>query len=450
MSAIAPFLALLNGSADPFRHQPANLAELQLAALRERFAQRREQIRVLDKRATDAGIRQVETLADMVPLLFAHQVYKSYPEQFLNQGRWDLMNAWLQTLATRPLGRIDMAGIVDVDDWLARLRQAGHAVFSSSGTSGKCSFVDQTETDIEHVTTSCVRLSRAIHPTLERRPVFMMMPPKGAHRHVEPVIKAAAVLGSEIHFMFGDPATAGDAIRMGKMRSALADGSALPSQIAAFQAQAAERQQRMGAMIDGFLDKLLAQRARPVLIQGNWPTHWMLLQQARRRGIGDAICHPDTVITGGGGLKGTSVPPDYIEQIQRFYGIGPDRVQGSYGMSEMTGAGPWSEAAQGYAICPWIVPLLLDKSGEVLLNPGSGGGTVEGRFAFFDLLAEGYWGGVITGDKVTIDFAPQGDTDGLQGPLIRSVARYADLEEGEDKLSCAGTIESYVRGMIDV
>lgn len=450
MSAITPFLELLNGSADPFRQQPANLAELQLAALRERFAQRRVQIRVLDQRARDAGVEHVDTLSDMVPLLFAHQVYKSYPEQFINNGRWNHMNLWLQTLCSRPVTGVDTAGIADVDDWMARLRQAGHVVFSSSGTSGKNSFVSQTETDLDHVVTSCVKLARAIHPGLPPRPLFMMMPPKGAHRHVEAVIRAARVLGSQTHFMFTQPSTASDAIRMGKMRRAMADGSAQPSEIAAFQADAGERQRRMVGEIDAFLDKLMAERERPVIIQGNWPTHWMLLEQARRRGISDGICHPDTVITGGGGLKGTNVPADYREQVQRFYGIPAENVQNSYGMSEMIGAGPWSHKAQAYAICPWIVPLLLDKSGEVLLNPGAAGGSVEGRFAFFDLLAEGYWGGVITGDKVRIDFSPEGERDGLQGPLIRNVARYADLEEGEDKLSCAGTIESYVRGMIDV
>ncbi|WP_429580033.1 hypothetical protein [Paraburkholderia youngii] len=119
-------------------------------------------------------------------------------------------------------------------------------------------------------------------------------------------------------------------------------------------------------------------------------------------------------------------------------------------MTEMIGTGPWSDVAQGYAICPWIVPFVLDKSGEHLLNPSDGQGVVEGRFAFFDLLAEGYWGGFITGDKVTVDFSPTGNTDGLRGPLVRQVGRYADLEEGEDKLSCAGTMESYVRGMINV
>ncbi|MCY1456012.1 hypothetical protein D9M71_732020 [compost metagenome] len=155
------------------------------------------------------------------------------------------------------------------------------------------------------------------------------------------------------------------------------------------------------------------------------------------------------MITAGGGFKGTHVPEDYREQLLRFYGIANENIQNSYGMSEMIGTGPWSYKAQAYAICPWIVPLILDKAGEKLLNPSDHQGVVEGRFAFFDLLAEGYWGGVITGDKVLVDFSPSGETDGLQGPLIRSVARFADLEEGEDKLSCAGTMESYVRGMVE-
>ena len=61
---------------------------------------------------------------------------------------------------------------------------------------------------------------------------------------------------------------------------------------------------------------------------------------------------------------------------------------------------------------------------------------------------EGRWGGVISGDKVTIDFAAS--PDGVVVPKVRSIARFADLEDGEDKLSCAGTIETYVRGNIGV
>jgi hypothetical protein len=445
---------MLRREGDPFRHHPGNLRELQLAAMKARFAERRVQIRLLRRRADDVGIADIHSHADMVPLLFAHQVYKSYPEPFIDNGRWKHLAEWLQTLSSTRVSDVDLSGVKNVDAWIDRLRDAGHYVFSSSGTSGKCSFISQTRADLEHVTESCVKLgvygNELIRRDFGKRPVFLMMPPAGAHRHIGPVLNAAKRLGAESTLMFDEPVLASATISMGRMRRAMADGSAKPSEVAAFQEQAVARQRHTGAMIDRFLDQLIARRDVPVLVQGNWSLHWMLVARAHERGIADGICHADTVITTGGGLKGTQAPADYREQIIRFYGIRPENVQNSYGMSEMIGSGPWSEVAQGYAICPWIVPFVLDKAGEQLLNPADGKGVVEGRFAFFDLLAEGYWGGFITGDRVTIDFSPEGNTDGLQGPLVRQVGRYADLEEGEDKLSCAGTMESYVRGMINV
>ncbi|MFP3563058.1 hypothetical protein [Paraburkholderia sp. SIMBA_030] len=454
MSTLKLFYDLLEQDGDPFRRHPDNLRALQLTAMQERFAQRREQIKLLGRRAADTGIDEIRNEADVVPLLFAHQIYKSYPEQFVENGRWKHLNTWLQTLTSRPVTNVDVDGVDNVDAWMDRLRGAGHHVFSSSGTSGKCSFINQTRADLDHVTASCVKLgvygNKLIKRDFGKRPVFLMMPPGGAHRHVGPVLSAATQLGGESTLMFDEPALASATIAMGRMRRALADGSAKPSEIAAFQQQAVSRQRHTGAMIDRFLDKLLAHRDVPVLVQGNWSLHWTLVEHARRRGVADRICHPETVITTGGGLKGSQAPADFREQIIGFYGIESANVQNSYGMSEMIGTGPWSDVAHGYAICPWIVPFVLDKAGEELLTPASGKSVVEGRFAFFDLLAEGYWGGFITGDKVTIDFSPEEPTDGLKGPLVRQVGRYADLEEGEDKLSCAGTMESYVRGMIDV
>ena len=38
--------------------------------------------------------------------------------------------------------------------------------------------------------------------------------------------------------------------------------------------------------------------------------------------------------------------------------------------------------------------------------------------------------------------------DGVRTPIIRDVVRYKDLPGGDDKLSCAGTIDAYVRGEI--
>ncbi len=100
MSARQDLLDLIDAP-EPFGQPPAEIAPLQLAAARELFAERREQIAVLRRRADDCGVTEVRTLADLVPLLFSHTVYKSYPQTFVETGRWDRMLAWLQTLSVR-------------------------------------------------------------------------------------------------------------------------------------------------------------------------------------------------------------------------------------------------------------------------------------------------------------------------------------------------------------
>ena len=93
--------------------------------------------------------------------------------------------------------------------------------------------------------------------------------------------------------------------------------------------------------------------------------------------------------------------------------------------------------------------LLLDSTGERLLRPEEGrGGQVEGRFGFLDLLFDGRWGGVITGDKVTVDYSERCPC-GRQGPtLLDNITRFAQVGQ-EDHIGCAGTIDSYIRGSLN-
>jgi hypothetical protein len=88
-----------------------------------------------------------------------------------------------------------------------------------------------------------------------------------------------------------------------------------------------------------------------------------------------------------------------------------------------------------------VIPLILDDAGEKLQSPASG--LVEGRFAFLDLALDGRWGGCITGDHVVADFSTPTVTI-----VPGSIQRYSELEGGDDKLTCAGTIDAYVRGMV--
>jgi hypothetical protein len=89
---------------------------------------------------------------------------------------------------------------------------------------------------------------------------------------------------------------------------------------------------------------------------------------------------------------------------------------------------------------------VLEATSETLLTTERGTGEVTGRFAFVDLLVEGRWGALVTGDQVTVDYS--GATPGVRVAIIRKVDRYKDLP-GDDKATCAGTIDSYVRGVLE-
>lgn len=214
----------------------------------------------------------------------------------------------------------------------------------------------------------------------------------------------------------------------------------MPSEIAAFEREVAARQDANAERLDELMDKLIEHRREPMYILGFWGQYWLIIERARARGVKPGEFHPDTVITGGGGTKGAAMPPDYQEQILGFFGISPENVSSGYGMSEVSSA--LGEVDGRYRPAPWVVPLLLDDSGEKLISQDAG--QADGRFAFFDASLEGRWGGVITGDHVTVDFSTHSPS-----VVAGSIERYSVLEGGDDKLTCAGTIDSYVRGVME-
>jgi hypothetical protein len=90
------------------------------------------------------------------------------------------------------------------------------------------------------------------------------------------------------------------------------------------------------------------------------------------------------------------------------------------------------------------VVLPLDDAGDRLAEDGDEG-DVEARAGFVDLSLDGRWGGVISGDRVQLR---NGSCScGNAGPTIGpDITRYSDLPGG-DKITCAGSIDAYVRGV---
>jgi hypothetical protein len=434
--------------------QPASdIAALQLRAVQELFEERRTQIPLLARRADDADITHIGSLANVVPLLFAHTVYKSYPPSFVEHGRWDRMLQWLNTLSVDDVSGVDVNGVKDVDDWIARLWGSGHMVLATSGSSGKCSFLNHTRGDGElkkrHFRHSVAwPFARPSADAKDARPVFWLGPIKGPNSAI-----AAANINAEnwgrpgaTYALTDEPLRIADVSRMAAMRKKMADGSAAPQEIATFEAQAQRKASEGQAAMLKLADTILDHRHEPIMLSGLWAQHMALIARARELGIGDGEFHPQSIVTAGGGVKGVPLPSDYQQQVDRFYGavIRP----GAYGMTELAQVMPRCEAGR-YHRAPGLVWLILDREGERLLTEADGqDGLVEGRFAFVDLLYEGRWGGLITGDKVTADFKPRCPC-GRHGPtLLDNISRFASATE-DDHIGCAGTIDGYIRGAIN-
>jgi hypothetical protein len=447
MSAIRA--QLIDSVTDPssaFDQPPAALRPLQLQAAQEVFEQQVERIALLRRRAEEAGVTRISRLEDIVPLLFAHTVYKSYPQSFIDSNRWDRMLQWFGTLSAEDLRDVDVKGVADVDEWVERLHAAGHHVLVTSGTSGKCSFLNQSRTDFERK----VRHFRHVtgwpyaQPNNDRE-YFFLGPIKGANSAIE-----AARIGvlnwakpGGVHALTEEPLKVTQLMKAAALRKRMAEGSANPQEIAEFEANAARLARENTARLRKLAQEVFRHRHEPVFVLGLWAQYMSMLDLAREEGIPDGDFHPESLVKAGGGIKGVALPADYKERVARFFG--KVHRPANYGMTEMASLTARCEGGR-YHAPPGLIMLVLDESGEKLVQP-NGAERVEGRFGFLDLLFDGRWGGVITGDKVTIDYAERCPC-GRYGPtLLDNIARYAQSGE-QDHIGCAGTIDSYIRASV--
>jgi hypothetical protein len=91
------------------------------------------------------------------------------------------------------------------------------------------------------------------------------------------------------------------------------------------------------------------------------------------------------------------------------------------------------------------VPYALDIDTGVPL-PRTGRQT--GRLAVMDLMPENYWGGLVTGDLVTIGGWDEACACGRHSPYLDpDIRRIADVKGGEDKINCAGAPEAHDRAV---
>ncbi|HKA15182.1 MAG TPA: hypothetical protein VKH41_09215 [Myxococcota bacterium] len=440
-------LTKLEDAPNRFDIPHAELLPVQLEAANELFQDRIGRIRLLKHRADTGEIDAIRETADIVPLLFAHTAYKSYPESWLTERRWDRLSKWLDTISTYRIEPTDPSQVRDIDEWIDRLAAAGHYVSCSSGTTGKSAMLPASAADMKWTSRDAVQAfawGSGVTPARDRK-MFGLAPVASVPRNLairDALIEAFIDPSSEPFIYPVPPITIGQITGMVALRKSIADGTAKPADIAAFEATSAERQKNVEQAAHVSAETLVRDRGSKLCLSGMWASLYKVAEIVRGMGYSGKDFHPDNMIYIAGGLKGATLPSNYREYVLETFHLSPERVFQMYGMQEINTAMPRCPAGR-YHVAPWLLCLLLDPEGETLLPPT--GGEMEGRAAFLDLSLDGRWGGVISGDKISLDSGKC--ACGRGSPSIRDdITRYSDLPGG-DKISCAGTIDAYVRGV---
>ncbi len=422
---------------------------VQLAAMNIRLRERREQIPVLAKLADNQGIESLNSVNDMAPLLFEHTVYKSYPVSLLARQRYDQLTKWLDRLTPHDLTGVDVSDCESIDGWLDKLTdETPLDPAASSGTSGTMSFFpkskrdyrlsaqgfriqvlqefgkEPTESDLQDKVHFLVPLYRDGHLSIGGFTKYNLESfCKGDENYLHTAFRGA--ISTDLMWLAGRVKAArakGDTSKIDAPASLLDRLDELRSMQMNMPEQQAEFVKRMATELKG----------QRVVAMGTTPLFYEVAQRGLEEGLKQVFA-PDSIVIGGGGAKGMELPDNVDDIILEF--TGAKHMGSSYGMTEITTFN--MRCGHGhYHFAPWLSVILLDReSGEPL--PRSGEQT--GRASFFDMTNEGTWGGLITGDRITVDW----DTPcpcGRSTPYVKGrIQRYSEIDGGDDKITCAAS-----------
>jgi hypothetical protein len=427
------------------------LDHLQLGALRMRFADLRDRLPVLTNLADKLGIETIEVFDDVVPLLFPHTVYKSYPVTLLDRSNFEALTRWLDRLTVRDLTGIDVSACDSIDSWLDALdAETDLRVSHSSGTTGTMSFFPRTAGE----------WNRQLR--LVRQGLFQLSDPEGLRDHsgdyfdvVWPtfrygrsaVLRSAdeqvrTIAGSEERFHAMHPGRMSSDVMFlaARLRAAEARGELRQVEVSGslrarhdeFMALQRDMQHAVPRFLAETTEKL---HGRPIYILGTWNALYEFARAGLECGR-KGVFAPESVILAGGGAKGQAIPGDWKDVIQSFIGV--DHLQHGYGMTELMPVNYLCEHDR-YHLHPGALLFVLDPERGV---PMPREGVQTGRAAFFDLMAETYWGGFVTGDEITVDWSPC--KCGLSSAHIApTIERYSEKKGGDDKITCAAAEEAH-------
>jgi len=431
-----------------FSIEPQLLAEAQLEVLKNRFSELYPNLAALHKIADENRITAFRTIDEIVPLLFPHTTYKSYPMALVVNGRFDLMNAWLNDYTAYDLSDLNLSGCQSLDDWLDVVEaNTPVRVTTSSGTSGKCSLLPKSTLEIGNY-------SSAFSATFTRfrdehgiddycgPERFHVRPRPRRSRHNTSVMTQTLVdsyCGDESHVVTLGGEMPTDVLWMtAQMNKARAEGTLEQlkrskgwKHVDALLKDLELRGASPRSIEEFARDVIVRLKDKPIVLMCGNNFLWTMVECAKRDGV-EIRFAPNSIISLAGGAKFDTTSEAQREEIERMI---PHVFNEMYGFSETSQ--PALKCSNGhYHAPPWLVQFVLDPATGA---PYPRSGVQTGRFAAFDLWARTYWGGFISGDEVTMNW-DGGCPCGRLGPFIHDgVGRFSEKHGSDDKINCQRT-----------
>lgn len=428
------------------------LEALQRQAMSMRFKEHYDSIVMLRNLADRLGITSVDSFDDLVPLLFPHTAFKSYPPSLLEKLQFDKMTAWLNRITSYDISRVDVAGCKSIDEWIDRLdEETPLELVTSSGTTGTISLIPKSKHgsaySMEIWKMFLFQKGDADITEEEMNPEVDVIWPNFSRGklgilRLANMLRTAFTGGDEsrFHALYESSIDTDLMFLASKMRAAASRGELdrlkIDPRLLARRDEFIAMQERRPQEMNAFFEKMTRELAgKRVFAQGSLNVLYDIAAAGLERGISGVFAPNSEILTSGGG-KGVEMPENFMEVITSFFGV--ERIHEGYGMTEIS-ALHWGCEYGHYHVQPWVIPFLLDpQTSEPLPRKG----TQTGRAAFYDFLNESHWGGVISGDEITIDWdtpCPCGQNSVF---IHHDIVRYSDKEGIEDdRISCAATAQ---------
>ncbi|MBK6697183.1 MAG: hypothetical protein IPG50_34090 [Myxococcales bacterium] len=388
-------------------------------------------------------------------LLVPDDLFKSYPQKTLDEGRFDLMNEWVSRISSVRVA-FDTTGITNIDQWIDRMEERAKVrLVFSSGTSGHISFVPRDEatwrafTELPFLYVAAGLGHRGLLPKWKFSVVKQLGKrlPSSTYAGVVKRHGLRSRDGFLFNFAGGNQGVQLAGHEIGKLTRTAHFLYRQRMSAAAVRAMlrgpkdSAER-----LLVDEFLDATVKQKAE------NYARMLSALQASARRGNrvlvfgtpavlveacrfleekNERILLPEgSTVSYGGGWKSFSgeriSEAALVALLQRSFGVRKNAVIDSYSMTEIHGI--MQKCAEGrFHVPPFLEAIVYD---EALV--AKSGDDVQGTLGFVDPFAVSYPGFILTGDNVRLLRKPC--ACGLPGETILRVER----SPGKDVKGCGG------------